>query len=127
LDGHRFGKVPAANVTQILQGKVPGADVRQNSGVPGGDMQLTLRGVTTLLGPISPLYVVDGVIMSNESAPSGIGAVTGGYESRRSRIVDLNPNDVASIEVLKGAAASAMYGSKGSNGVVVITTKRGRN
>ncbi len=126
LGGHRIGRVPAANVIQALQGKVPGANVQQNSGVPGGDVQLTLRGVTTLLGPASPLYVVDGVIVSNESAPTGISAVTGGFEPRRSRIVDLNPNDIASIEVLKGAAASAMYGSKGSNGVVVITTKRGR-
>jgi TonB-dependent SusC/RagA subfamily outer membrane receptor len=117
-------RVPATSIKQALQGKVAGADIQQNSGVPGGDLQLTLRGVTTLLGATSPLYIVDGVIVSNASIGSGAAAVTGGQESQPGRISDLNPNDIESIEILKGAAASAMYGSKGANGVVIITTKR---
>lgn len=118
-------QVPAASVTQALQGKVAGADVQSNSGVPGGDVQLTLRGVTTIMGPTSPLYIVDGVIVSNAaSVPIGTAAVTGGQESQPRRITDLNPNDIESIKILKGAAASAMYGSRGANGVVIITTKR---
>ncbi|MDH3457205.1 MAG: TonB-dependent receptor plug domain-containing protein [Gemmatimonadota bacterium] len=117
-------KVPAASIKQALQGKVAGADIQYNSGVPGGDLQLTLRGVTTLMGATSPLYVVDGVIVSNASIASGAATVTGGQESLPGRISDLNPNDIERIEILKGAAASAMYGSKGANGVVIITTRR---
>lgn len=119
-------KVPAASVKQTLQGKVAGADIQSNSGVPGGDLQVTLRGANTLLGGVSPLYVLDGVMVSNMSVASGVATVTGGQGSLPGRISDLNPNDIESIEVLKGAAASAMYGSKGSNGVIIITTKRGR-
>ncbi len=119
-------RVPAASVKQALQGKVAGADIQYNSGVPGGDLQLTLRGVTTLLGAVSPLYVVDGIIVSNATIASGAATVTGGQGSLPGRISDLNPNDIESIEILKGAAASVMYGSKGSNGVVIIRTKRGR-
>jgi TonB-dependent SusC/RagA subfamily outer membrane receptor len=117
-------QVPAASIKQALQGKVAGADIQYNSGVPGADLQLTLRGVTTLLGATSPLYVVDGVIVSNASIASGVATVTGGQESLSGRISDLNPNDIERIEILKGAAASAMYGSKGANGVVIITTRR---
>ncbi len=123
--GRDIDQVPAANVKQALQGKVAGVDIQSNSGVPGGDLQLMLRGVSTLLGAVSPLYVVDGAIVSNASVADGASAVTGGQGSVPGRIADLNPNDIESIEILKGAAASAMYGSKGSNGVVIIRTKRG--
>ena len=126
LGGEELDRVPATSVTQAFQGKVAGADVQQNSGVPGGDLQLSLRGVTTLFGSVSPLYIVDGVIISNASIASGAGAVTGGQQAVPGRIVDLNQHDIERIEILKGSAAAAMYGSKGSNGVVIITTKRGR-
>ncbi len=124
LRARDIDKVPAASITQALQGKVAGADIQNNSGVPGGDLQLTLRGVTTLSGATSPLYVVDGVIVSNTAIASGAATVTGGQESRPGRVSDLNPNDIERIEILKGAAASAMYGSRGANGVVIITTRR---
>ncbi len=120
-----INQVPAASVKQALQGKVPGADIQYNSGVPGGDLQLRLRGATTLLGAVSPLYVVDGVIVSDAPISSGAAGVLGGQTALPGRIADLNPNDIESIEILKGAAASAMYGSKGSNGVVIVRTKRG--
>jgi TonB-dependent SusC/RagA subfamily outer membrane receptor len=118
--------VPAASLEQGLQGKVPGADIQYNSGTPGGDLQLRLRGVTSILGSVAPLYVLDGTILSDASVPIGTATITGGDDFVPSRIADLNPNDIASIEILKGAAATTLYGSKGSNGVVVIKTKRGR-
>lgn len=113
------------NLHEALQGKVAGAHIQRNSGVPGGDFDLRIRGVTTILGSTSPLYILDGVIIHGTGVPSGISAIVGGQRPIPSRITDLNPNDIASIEVLKGAAATTMYGSKGTNGVVVIRTKRG--
>ncbi len=117
---------PPAGVSEVMQSRVPGVDVRQNSGVPGGDLMVVLRGVTTILGPASPLYVLDGVIVSAAAVPGGVGAVTGGQIPVPSRIADLNPHDIESIEILRGGAATTMYGSRGANGVVIIRTKRGR-
>ena len=117
----------SGNLNQILQGKIAGANIQQNSAVPGGDLQLRLRSLTTILGNTSPLYVLDGVVISNVAIPSGASAITKGQLPLPSRIADLNPRDIASIEVLKGAATVTMYGSKGSNGVVIIRTKRGRS
>ncbi len=99
-----LAKSPPQNMEQALKGRVPGAEMR-STGIPGGQVFLRLRGVSTLLGRTTPLFIVDGVTVSS--------------------IDDINPNDVASIEVLKGASAGAMYGSKGSNGVIIIKTKRG--
>ena len=124
LEGERLEGAPATSVLQALQGKVAGLDVQGNSGVPGGDLQLRLRGVNTILGPVSPLFVVDGVVLSTVAVGGGVGAVTGGFDPGFNRILDLNPADIESIEILKGARAS-MYGSRGANGVVLIRTKRG--
>jgi TonB-dependent starch-binding outer membrane protein SusC len=126
-------RVPTPTMENALQGKVAGALVQQNSGAPGGGMQVQLRGVTTINAASGPLYVVDGVIVSNDAIASGANAVTaaaaGGNASNQdnpvNRIADLNPNDIERIEILKGASASAIYGSKASNGVIIITTKRG--
>ena len=126
VSGADVNKVPAASLEQALQGKVPGADIQSNSGTPGGDLQLRLRGVTSILGSVAPLYVLDGVILSDASVPIGTSTITGGDDFVPSRFADLNPYDIESIEILKGAAATTLYGSKGSNGVVVIKTKRGR-
>jgi len=123
--GDDLDNVPAATIEQTLGGKVAGADISQNSGTPGGDIQVQLRGVTTILGSASPLYIVDGVIISNRSIESGASGITAGQMPASNRIADLNPYDVQSVEVLKGAAATALYGSRGSNGVVIIRTKRG--
>ena len=126
-------RVPAPTIENVLQGRLPGATVQANSGAPGGGMQVQLRGITTINAAIDPLYVVDGVLMSNDAIASGANAITaaaaGGNASNQdnpvNRIADLNPNDIERIEVLKGASASALYGSKAANGVIVITTKRG--
>jgi TonB-dependent starch-binding outer membrane protein SusC len=129
-----LNRVSAANIDSALQGKISGANLQFNSGAPGGGAQLRLRGISTINGQVSPLYVIDGVIVSNIAIPSGANAITaaaaGGSGSNQdnpvNRIADLNPNDIETVEVLKGASAAALYGSKAANGVVIISTKRGR-
>ena len=126
-------RAPTPTIENALAGKVAGATVSQNSGAPGGGLQVQLRGVTTINAASDPLYIVDGVIVSNDAIASGANAITaaaaGGNASNQdnpvNRIADMNPADIERIEVLKGASASAIYGSKASNGVIIITTKRG--
>ena len=135
VGGADISQMPSQTVDKALQGKVPGAIISQNSGAPGGGVQVQLRGVNTVLGNPDPLYVVDGVIYSNQSIPSGLSTVTGSGNNRSggqlqddpvNRLADLNPNDIESIEVLPGAAASSIYGSKAANGVIIIKTRRGQ-
>jgi TonB-dependent starch-binding outer membrane protein SusC len=125
-----LGRVPTATIEEQLQGKVVGADIQRNSGAPGGGTQVRLRGITSINTPPQPFYVVDGVVVSDVAIPSNLNEVTasGGpdQDDPINRIADLNPDDIETIEILKGASASATYGSKASNGVVVIATKRGR-
>lgn len=128
-----LNRVPARSIESNLAGKVAGARIFENSGAPGGGAQIQIRGATSVLGQGDPLYVVDGVIVSNGGFSSGQSAITRASGSTGSsqdqvvnRLADLNPNDVESIEVLKSAAASAIYGSRATNGVVVITTKKGK-
>ncbi len=130
-----LSRVPAATFEQALQGRVAGANVQANNGAPGGGIQVQLRGTSSIIGDHRPLYVVDGVIVSNDEIASNVHVVTrsssnpvrgGQQDNAPNRIADLNPNDIESIEILKGASASAIYGSKATNGVVLITTKRGR-
>lgn len=110
----------ATSVDRALQGQIPGALVQQNSGNPAGGLSVRLRGTSTVLGSADPLYIVDGVIINNDS-PELID-LGGGAQNR---LVDLNPNDIERIEVVKGAAAAALYGSRANNGVVQIFTRRG--
>jgi TonB-linked SusC/RagA family outer membrane protein len=130
-----LGSVPAPSIEQMLQGKVAGADIQTNSGAPGGGVQVRLRGITSINADAQPLYVVDGVVMSDVAIPSNQNEVTaaaGGsnpsltQDGQVNRIADLNPNDIETIEILKGASASAIYGGRASNGVVIITTRRGQ-
>jgi TonB-linked SusC/RagA family outer membrane protein len=130
-------RVAAPTVDNALQGKIAGAVISSNSGAPGGGTQVQIRGVSSILGAYSPLYVVDGVIVNNSTINGGLNVITnasraggaGNFSSSQdqsvNRIADLNPNDIESIQVLKGPSASSIYGSKGTNGVVVITTKQG--
>lgn len=130
-------RAPAEALEQALQGKVPGAIISMNSGAPGGGGQVQIRGITSILGAGQPLFVVDGVIISNDAISDGANTVTGagarttaaGIGSNQdalvNRLADLNPQELESIEVIKSAAATAMYGSRATNGVVVIKTKRG--
>ena len=124
---------PAKSLEGNLSGKVVGASIFENSGVPGGGMQIQIRGATSILGQGDPLYIVDGVIVSNQSIAGGLasisrsgGTTTNSQDQTVNRLADINPNDIENIEVLKSAAATAIYGSRATNGVVVITTKRGK-
>ena len=127
-------RAPTATVENALQGKIPGALVQSNSGAPGGGAQITLRGVSTINGSVNPLIVVDGLVISNDAIASNMNAITaaagGGNASNQdnavNRLADLNPADIANVEVLKGASAAAIYGSEAANGVIIITTKRGQ-
>jgi TonB-linked SusC/RagA family outer membrane protein len=130
-----LARAPSASFEQALQGKVAGANIQANNGAPGGGIQIQLRGTSSIIGDHRPLYVVDGVIVSNDEIASNVHVVTvsssnprsgGQQDNAPNRIADLNPADIENIEILKGASASAIYGSKATNGVVIITTKRGR-
>ena len=132
-----LNRAPAQAMEQALQGKVPGAIISMNSGAPGGGGQIQIRGITSILGAGQPLFVVDGVIISNDAVSDGANSVTGAgarttaagiggsQDALVNRLADLNMQEIASVEVLKSAAATAMYGSRATNGVIVIRTKRG--
>ena len=134
VSGDDLVNAPTQTLDQALSGQFAGVNVRRNTGAPGGGVNVNLRGTSTLTGSTQPLYVIDGVIINNNANQSGIDVVTkaGGAGSERpqgqptNRIGDINPNDIESIEVLKGASAAAIYGAKASNGVVIISTKKGR-
>lgn len=113
--------VPAAGLDQKLQGQASGVLVSANTSVPGSGIFLRVRGSTSINASNDPLYVVDGVFINNRTLQS---ISTGGQQT--SPIADLNPGDIESIEILKDANATAIYGSRGANGVVLITTKRGK-
>ncbi|RMD90185.1 MAG: TonB-dependent receptor [Calditrichaeota bacterium] len=124
---------PAQTLERALAGKLAGVTITQNTGAPGGGIYINLRGTSTIRGATEPLIVVDGLIISNEAIQSGIDIITEapsqGNPSPQgqptNRIADLNPNDIENIEILKGPSAAAIYGSKASNGVIIITTKQG--
>ena len=135
VSGAELNAVPQPTVDNALQGKIAGAVVSQNSGAPGGGAQFRIRGANSILGNTDPLLIVDGVIISNDVIQPGTNAVLQASTTTRNasnqdngvnRIADLNPNDIENIEVLKGASASQIYGSRASNGVIIITTRKGQ-
>jgi len=114
------------NMQQALQGRVAGVQIYQKSGEPGGAMSVQIRGITSITGNNAPLYVIDGMPVNDAVAVGS--ASPGGTTSNpnnRNPLNTLNPSDIASIEILKDASATAIYGSRGANGVVLITTKKG--
>ena len=132
-----IANIPMSSVDQLLQGKAAGVNVQQNSGAPGSNTSVHIRGITSLSLSNEPLYVIDGVPMSgdaNHIAQSGrsVGLSNKGQngggdgETSVSPLSTINPEDIASIDILKDASATAIYGSQASNGVIIITTKRGR-
>ncbi len=135
LNATQVNETPSQSVEDAIQGKVAGITVRKNSGAPGGGFTVDIRGKTSFLGSQTPLYVIDGVIVSNVSIPPGTNLLTQAkgsafatsQEDPVNRISDINPRDIENIQVLKGGSAAAIYGSKASNGVVIITTNRGRD
>ncbi len=139
VSADQINQVPTPTIENDLQGKLPGVQIQQdNGGAPGGGMQVQIRGITSIFANAYPLYVIDGVIVNNEEVGSGLNTISqagGGTNGNGqgpdiqdvspNRIADINPSDIESVEVLKGASASAIYGSQASAGVIVITTKRG--
>lgn len=118
-----------------LYGKFPGSDISANSGAPGGGITIKLRGITSFVANSQPLFIVDGVYYDNSSIKPGLNVVskaagqgsTDFQDNQSNRIADLDPEDIDRIEILKGASAAAIYGSKAAAGVVLITTKRGQS
>lgn len=117
VSGENLNKGAAGNVLTGLQGKVAGAQIVQNQGDPAGGMSVRLRGISSVNSSSDPLYIIDGVIANN--------ATSGVTDNQQNRLVDINPADIERIEVLNGAAAAAIYGSRANAGVVQIFTKRG--
>lgn len=115
------------NMQQALQGRTPGVQIYQKSGEPGASMSVQIRGITSITGNNAPLYVIDGMPVNDAVAIGS--ASTGGATNNpnnRTPLNALNPSDIASIEILKDASATAIYGSRGANGVVLVTTKKGK-
>ncbi|KAA3437689.1 SusC/RagA family TonB-linked outer membrane protein [Rufibacter hautae] len=107
IKGDALREVPAANISQALQGRLPGVEFSQSSSQPGASMQIRVRGARSLNASNDPLVVLDGIPFAGS-------------------IGDINPNDITSVDILKDASATAIYGSRGANGVILVTTNRGR-
>lgn len=110
---------PVASFDNALRGQIAGVSVRQNDGQPGGGASIRIRGTSSINGTNEPLYVIDGVLSLSEKVADDQGLVINPLSS-------LNPNDIESIEVLKDASAAAIYGARGANGVIIVTTKKGK-
>ncbi|SHL01764.1 SusC/RagA family TonB-linked outer membrane protein [Flavobacterium chilense] len=105
----------ATTIDQVLQGRAAGVQIQQNSGIPGGSSSVRIRGISSITGSNEPIYVIDGVIIDGN---------TGSLNSNP--LAGINPNDIASIDILKDASATAIYGSRAANGVIMVTTKTGK-
>ena len=130
VKGDQLTRGATGNVLAALQGKTAGAQIIQNSGDPAGGMSVRLRGISSINSSSEPLYIVDGIIVNNST--TRVTNTSGNYDGQnfvgnigQNRLADINPADIERIEVLNGAAAAAIYGSRANAGVVQIFTKRG--
>jgi len=123
VDGDKVSQKSEPDALRALQGKVPGVNILSTSGAPGSSTRITIRGNKSFFGNNQPLFIVDGIPFDNSYNVTSNDLVNGSAYS--SRIADLDPNNIASMTVLKGGAAAALYGIRASNGVIVITTKSG--
>ncbi|WP_290567919.1 SusC/RagA family TonB-linked outer membrane protein [Leeuwenhoekiella sp. UBA6783] len=122
IDGEAIKEIPVTSVDQAIQARAPGVQVTQTSAAPGGGVSVRIRGSNSINSGSEPLYVVDGFPIYPDNGAYG----AGGNRQSANVMASINPNDIESIEVLKDASATSIYGSRGSNGVVLITTKRGK-
>jgi TonB-linked SusC/RagA family outer membrane protein len=130
-----IGTAVQSTVDGALYGKFTGANISANSGAPGGGISVKLRGITSLVANSQPLFIVDGVYYDNSAIPAGLNTISkaagqgsnSNQDNPSNRIADLDPQDIDRIEILKGASAAAIYGSRAAGGVIIITTKRGRS
>ncbi|MCB0594372.1 MAG: TonB-dependent receptor [Phaeodactylibacter sp.] len=127
VSGDELRSSITTNIDQALQGRVAGVQVTQNSGQPGGAASIRIRGSNSITGSSEPLYVIDGIPFQGDGASVAGFDWAGGAngQNRVNPLSTINPNDIVSIEVLKDASATAIYGARAANGVVLITTKRG--
>lgn len=131
-----LGNTPALSFDQTLQGKVPGVQITQTSGAPGGNVNIIVRGLSSITGGNAPLYVVDGFPIGTGGGGSNVSSFSNNTYTASSMantttekinpLSSINPADIESIEILKDASATAIYGSRGANGVILITTKKGK-
>jgi TonB-linked SusC/RagA family outer membrane protein len=122
----QIADIPQPSVDQMLQGKAAGITVTQNSGAPGSSTSIHIRGITSF-GASEPLYVIDGVEIQGNAGTTALNSPgSSNQEVSVSPLAMLNPTDIASIDILKDASATAIYGSRGANGVIIITTKKGK-
>jgi TonB-linked SusC/RagA family outer membrane protein len=128
VSSREIGLSQETNLVSALAGKAPNVEVTSSNGDPGAGSYIRIRGANSLLGDNQPLFVVDGVPVDNSTNHTENLQFLGntGGTTQTNRAYDINPNDIESIEILKGAAAAAIYGSRAANGVVLVTTKRGR-
>ena len=127
-----IANVPQPSIDQLLQGKASGVTITQNSGAPGSQTSVRVRGITSLSLSNEPLYVIDGVPISGDASNKSTSGRSPALSQNNgatgvSPLSTISPNDIESIDVLKDASATAIYGARGSNGVIIITTKRGKN
>jgi len=128
------GVTVATTTDAALYGKFKGAEIRANSGAPGGGISIKTRGTTSINGSSQPLIIMDGIYIDNSSIPAGLnivsaassGGSTSNQDNPSNRLADIDPEDIETVEILKGASAAAQYGSRASGGVVIITTKKGK-
>jgi TonB-linked SusC/RagA family outer membrane protein len=125
VEGKNIAKTGETSLLTGLSGKAAGVLITRNGGDPGAGAYIQIRGQNTINGNIQPLFIVDGMPVSNAS--DNLGTAAGNGIVQQSRINDINPEDIESLEVLKGASAAALWGTRAANGVVVITTKKGRD
>ncbi len=125
LNENSFQQSTNTSIDQLMEGKAPGVQIVQMSGEPGAGMSVDIRGVGSINAGSSPLYVVDGLPIQNNVMIGGTGNQVTPSRSPRNPISFLNPSDIKSIEILKDASATAIYGARGANGVILITTKSG--
>ncbi|MFD0991178.1 SusC/RagA family TonB-linked outer membrane protein [Mariniflexile jejuense] len=118
----------SGSINNLLQGKVAGLDVTSTTGTPGAALSVRIRGTNSLRSDNEPLYVVDGIIMntSTEDASNPFANTINDFQAQQNGLSGINPSDIANIQVLKDASATAIYGSRGANGVIIITTKSGK-
>lgn len=128
LAGDKLREIPSANFDQAMQGKIAGVQITANSGTPGAATTIRVRGTTSINSGNEPLYVIDGVIFNGKGSDIAGFDWAGGAngQNKVNPLAAISPNDIVSIDVLKDASASAIYGAAGANGVILVTTRRGK-
>lgn len=123
ISSEDLNRIAPVSLDQALQGRAAGVQVTQVSGRPGGETSIRIRGSSSINAGNEPLYVIDGMLITSDNSQTNAGGIAG---SSLNGLSAINPGDIERIEILKDASATALYGSRGSNGVVLITTKRGK-